>query len=514
MIGRPVLPGRPGRLRSRPVASLPALVALAVLAGIAGFDASGAWAQTTADSLENDPVMARLHRMDKFLHSQEVDGVTRDPRSLGNPAEEIRLTVVPQVLGYCELYRTFPNPVHYRDIVDRADYLLRHFDEASAGTASDGMLGSAFLCAWEVTGDPRYRSAAQPIVDRALALGGFQARLNWGLMAAMALADYARLTGDGAAAQKVREIVQGVVLEQAWDGSFPHYCPSARDIHYTAWMSMEMSLIGRTIADPVLENSLQRAHQFLRGRIDTQGMTHYQEDIGAGLVETFYSLGAGCGVDYDTRGWINELGYLALLFGNRTDPLFDPVMLRLRALEDRGAYADKWDYFPVLSDPIYPWATARRSVIRTSVIFWSLACLHSDQVKATAKASPKTASTATQATAAPGTELSLSGGDPYSTVVPAAAGEGPLFQGVAPNPAARECWIGFRASEPGAARIEIFDAAGRRVRTLGPVEVAVGGSRMHWDGRDDHGARAGRGLYFARVVLAGGTTQARIVLTD
>jgi len=491
---------------------LPALVGFAILSGIALLGVPFAQAQATIDSLENDPVMARLHRMDKFLHAREVGGVTRDPRSLGNPAEEIRLSVVPQVLGYCELYRTYPNPIHYQDIVDRANYLLTHLEEATAGTSSDGMLASALLNAWEVTRDDRYRNAAQPILDRALVLSGFQARLNWGLMSALALADYSRLTGNVAADLKVREIVQGVAAEQDWDGSFPHYCPSTRDVHYTAWMSMELSLIRRTVADPVLENTLQRAWQFLHGRIDPLGMTHYQENLGFGLIESFYSLGAGCGADYDTRGWNNELGYLALLFGNRADPLFDPVMLRLRNLEDRGSYADKWDYFPSLSDPIYPWATARRSVIRTSVIFWSLACLHTDQVKAT-KSTARAAPTRTQV-AAEGAEFAVSAGDASSQPALLPGAGAPSVQGVSPNPASRDCWIGFSALKSGVARIEIFDAGGRRVKTLGPVEVAMGAGRMHWDGRDESGVRAGRGVYFARVILAGGTTQARIVLTN
>jgi hypothetical protein len=482
------------------------------LAAIAVAAVPIARAQTTTPD-ENDPVMARLHRMDKFLHAAEVGGVTRDPRSLGNPAEEIRLSVVPQVLGYCELYRVNPNPVHYQDIVDRADYLLLHLDEAMAGTASDGMLASALLDAWEVTGDARYRGAAQPILDRALVLSGFQERLNWGLMSALALADYSRLTGDAAAALKVREIVHGVAAEQGWDGSFPHYCPFTRDIHYTAWMSMELSLIARTIEDPVLENTLQRAHQFLHERVDTLGMTHYERDLGSGLVETFYSIGTGCGVDYDTRGWNNELGYLALLFGKRSDPLFAPVMLRLRGLEDRGAYADKWDYFPSLSDPIYPWATAQRSVIRTSVIFWSLACLHADQVKTASKAVARMSPAPTHVAAGGGTEFAAAASAESTSPASLADDPAPVVEGVAPNPASRGCWIGFRAREPGPARIEIFDASGRRVRTLGPIQVS-GAARLRWDGRDESGARAGRGLYFARIVLAGGTARARIVLTD
>jgi hypothetical protein len=51
----------------------------------------------------------------------------------------------------------------------------------------------------------------------------------------------------------------------------------------------------------------------------------------------------------------------------------------LDGLESGGAFADKWDYFPDPYDPIYPWSTANPSVIRTSVIFWSLAELEADR---------------------------------------------------------------------------------------------------------------------------------------
>src|SRR5262245_66628338 len=69
-----------------------------------------------------DPLAGMIHRVDAFLHRAEAEGVTRDPRSFGNASEEIRLSVVSQLLAYCELYRAFPSAAHYQDIVARADF--------------------------------------------------------------------------------------------------------------------------------------------------------------------------------------------------------------------------------------------------------------------------------------------------------------------------------------------------------------------------------------------------------
>ena len=451
------------------------------------------------------PLYGLLLRMDQFLHAEEVDGVTRDPRSLGNPAEEIRLTVVPQLLAYRELYRTYPSPVHYRDIVDRADYLLLHVSEATSGGATDGMLAAALLAAWEVTGDGRYRAGAQPIIDRAKNLSGFQARLNWGLMSAMALAEYSRLVSDPVAAAKAREIVWGVKQEQGTDGSFPHYCPSTSDVHYSAWMSMELVLIARSITDPVLQQTLSRVGDFLHQRVDTLGITRYEENPTSGIPAYYFSLGSGCGIDYDTRAWVNELGYLALLFAKRGDDRFGPTLERLRSLEDRGAFPDKWDYFATLDDPIYLWAVAKRSVIRTSVIFWALASLYAEP-----SLMAGTTSAAGHTTEAGGsTELAMAG-----ATSPAAQGspEVTTIDGVWPNPTHGECTISLRGVPQGETRIEIFDPAGRRVRMLEGAHGLAG--RVLWDGRDDAGMRVGRGLYFVRVMGGDRATSARVVVTD
>ncbi len=70
-----------------------------------------------------------------------------------------------------------------------------------------------------------------------------------------------------------------------------------------------------------------------------------------------------------------------------------------------------------------------------------------------------------------------------------------------PNPFAGAIRIALLAPQAGVARVEVFDLAGRRVRTIhrGPVEAGV--RSLAWDGRDDEGAPVRAGLYLCRAEL-------------
>jgi len=48
-------------------------------------------------------------------------------------------------------------------------------------------------------------------------------------------------------------------------------------------------------------------------------------------------------------------------------------------------------------------------------------------------------------------------------------------------------------------RLEVFDASGRRVRTLFQGSVVAGRHDVDWDGRDETGAAVPSGIYWARV---------------
>jgi len=86
-----------------------------------------------------------------------------------------------------------------------------------------------------------------------------------------------------------------------------------------------------------------------------------------------------------------------------------------------------------------------------------------------------------------------------------------LMQNV-PNPFSGETKISFRAAGPGNARLFVFDAAGRLIRTLyeGPVRPPV--QVEEWDGRDSNGRLVPAGTYFYRVEGDGWTETKKMIL--
>ena len=85
----------------------------------------------------------------------------------------------------------------------------------------------------------------------------------------------------------------------------------------------------------------------------------------------------------------------------------------------------------------------------------------------------------------------------------------PLTLLVRPHPAPHETVLELSGRRARAATLEIFNAAGRRVRHwfLAPGDAAV-----TWNGRDESGRRVAAGVYFARLREANRTARAKIVL--
>jgi uncharacterized repeat protein (TIGR01451 family) len=73
-----------------------------------------------------------------------------------------------------------------------------------------------------------------------------------------------------------------------------------------------------------------------------------------------------------------------------------------------------------------------------------------------------------------------------------------------PNPSPSATRIFFRATPGSRAELEIFDAAGRRVREM-DLRVGDEAPSFRWDGRDSEGAAVGSGLYYYRVRVDGKT---------
>jgi hypothetical protein len=80
-----------------------------------------------------------------------------------------------------------------------------------------------------------------------------------------------------------------------------------------------------------------------------------------------------------------------------------------------------------------------------------------------------------------------------------------------PNPFRGASTLRFGLARPGAVSLELFDVAGRRVRTLASGPLAAGAHARVWDGRDGDGHTVGAGIYFARLVTPAGTYRTRLV---
>lgn len=81
-----------------------------------------------------------------------------------------------------------------------------------------------------------------------------------------------------------------------------------------------------------------------------------------------------------------------------------------------------------------------------------------------------------------------------------------------PNPVTGRTVIPFQLDARGAMRLDIFDVAGRKVRTLVDGELAAGAHAIEWDGRDDSGGALSDGIYLYRLNARDRVESRRMVL--
>ena len=68
----------------------------------------------------------------------------------------------------------------------------------------------------------------------------------------------------------------------------------------------------------------------------------------------------------------------------------------------------------------------------------------------------------------------------------------------APNPFTTDTTIRFDLPEAGEVELNVYDSAGRRVRSLISDVRGEGEHRVRWDGRSDRGQAMPSGIYFYR----------------
>ena len=100
---------------------------------------------------------------------------------------------------------------------------------------------------------------------------------------------------------------------------------------------------------------------------------------------------------------------------------------------------------------------------------------------------------------------------PQPTAAPSPVGRARLEPPV-PNPFNPRVRLAWRQPREGAARLEVFDLRGRRVRVLFDGEAAAGRHEVIWAGEDGRGRRVGSGVYLVRLVSGGEADVRRVAL--
>jgi hypothetical protein len=85
---------------------------------------------------------------------------------------------------------------------------------------------------------------------------------------------------------------------------------------------------------------------------------------------------------------------------------------------------------------------------------------------------------------------------------------------VEPNPSASSATISFNLPARAAVRLDVYDLAGRHVRSVVHEELNAGAGARTWDGTDDAGRRVRAGIYFIQLRAAGAVDRSRIVRLD
>lgn len=86
-----------------------------------------------------------------------------------------------------------------------------------------------------------------------------------------------------------------------------------------------------------------------------------------------------------------------------------------------------------------------------------------------------------------------------------------LAGGIHPNPFSGTATLELELTTPSAVRVEVFDVAGRTLRTL-TLQDGVGPRRIQFDGRNDRGRLLPGGVYFYRVTAEGKAVTSKMVI--
>jgi hypothetical protein len=100
----------------------------------------------------------------------------------------------------------------------------------------------------------------------------------------------------------------------------------------------------------------------------------------------------------------------------------------------------------------------------------------------------------------------------FTPVPPVPPGSGIALLGAAPNPGGTAFRLRVRLDREAGVRIGIFDAAGRRLRTLEAGPLGPGEHEVPWDGRAADGSRLPAGVYYSRLEAGGVERSAKLTI--
>ncbi|MBK7369547.1 MAG: T9SS type A sorting domain-containing protein, partial [Candidatus Eisenbacteria bacterium] len=103
-------------------------------------------------------------------------------------------------------------------------------------------------------------------------------------------------------------------------------------------------------------------------------------------------------------------------------------------------------------------------------------------------------------------------GDPVTAVAPAVPRATLSLSAPQPSPASHASTLRFALSRAADARLEVLDAAGRRVRALASGAMTAGEHSVSWDLRDAAGAAVQPGWYVVRLTSDGQSESHPIVV--
>jgi hypothetical protein len=113
------------------------------------------------------------------------------------------------------------------------------------------------------------------------------------------------------------------------------------------------------------------------------------------------------------------------------------------------------------------------------------------------------------------TDAAFNNGDPPAEIgssagIPRRTDQTALGHAV-PNPFTQGTVISYQMAAPGPVSLEIYNVNGQLVRTLVAGNIDAGSHSVIWNGRDNSGARAARGVYFCCMEADGYMATEKIV---